>query len=304
MRIGFALGGGGARGAAHIGVLKVLHEAGIHPAAIAGTSAGSTIGAMFAATLDPLWVESHYRSFLRSVPFQGIGTNRLRSGTRGSGSILDQLGRYVQGKVVMTLARTRRGFLDRDKLVDAVNFLLPAKRFEDLRIPMRVIATDVNTGQEFEYSSGDLVEAVVESSSIPGFIPPLEKAGQMLVDGGVFSPIPINALQRMDVDFSIAVDIAHRKFRPLGEFNLLGLISRCEQVSRASLSTELAAKADFVIAPDVGEAAWSEFSRTEEFISKGTVAAMAALPGLRATMAREPASRWRNLASAEGKFFA
>jgi len=292
LRIGLALASGGARGAAHIGVLQVLHKNDIPIHSIAGSSVGAVIGALYAATLDPDWVEKRYREYLSSTRFREIGTHHLRKGSKGEDSFFDQLGRSVKDKLVITLALSRKGIVDRKRLVRSIEFLLPVREFSDLKIPLRVVVTDLNTGSELVFTSGDLVEAVVQSSSIPGFVSPLSKNEQVLADGGVTAPLPINCLSNSALDFTIAVDIARREMESLGNFNLMELIARSEQVTSVKLSNELSKKADFVIKPDVAGAHWSEFHRIDEFIENGRAAALDALPFLKEQMNQR--RRWTN----------
>lgn len=281
VKIGLALASGGARGAAHIGVLDVLHHNNIPIHVIAGSSAGAVIGAMYAATLDPQWVENRYREYLGSPRFREVGVHHLKKGKRGEDSLVSQLGQFVRDKLVITLALGRKGIIERRKLIRSIEFLLPVRDFSELKIPLVVVVTNLNTGSEILLSSGDLVEAVVQSSSIPGFIMPLERDGQVLVDGGVTAPIPINPLSNWALDFTIAVDIARRHMDDLGDFNLMELISRTEQVTSVKLSDELSARADFVIRPDVAGAHWSEFDRIDEFVESGRAAAESVLGSLK-----------------------
>jgi len=280
-KIGLALASGGARGVAHIGVLQVLHQKKIPIHTIAGSSAGAIIGAMYAATLDPDWVEKRFREYLNSEKFMEVGTHHLRKGSQGEDSFFNQLGRLVKDKLVITFALSRKGIIDREKLKKSIKFLIPVRTFSDLKIPLIVVATDLNSGSELVLSTGDLVEAVVESSSIPGFISPLVKKNQILVDGGVCAPLPINCLSNLSLNFIIAVDIARREMDSLGDFNLIDLIVRTEQVTSVQLSTELSNKADIVIKPNVAGAHWSDFHRFDEFLENGRKAALDALPALK-----------------------
>ncbi|MEE9165981.1 MAG: patatin-like phospholipase family protein [Candidatus Neomarinimicrobiota bacterium] len=281
LRIGLALAGGGARGAAHIGVLQVFHDHGISIDAVAGSSAGAVIGAMYAATLDPVWVENRYREYLNSACFRDLGLHHLKNGSNRGDSFLEQVSRFVKDRLVITLALNRKGIIERAKLEKSIEFLLPVKDFSDLKIPLSVVVTDLNAGSELAISSGDLIDAVVHSSSIPGFISPSQKDGQILVDGGVAAPIPINHLPKWAVDFTIAVDIALREVDSLGDFNLIELMTRTKLVTGVKLADELARRANFVIEPEVAGAHWSEFQRTEELLESGRRAAVSALPSLR-----------------------
>ena len=290
LRIGLALASGGARGAAHIGVLQVLTKNRIPIDTIAGSSAGAIIGAMYAATLDVEWIEKRFREYLSSVEFREVGTHHLRKGSKGEDSFFNQLGRSVKDKLVITFALNRKGIIDRRKLKKSIEYLLPVRDFSDLKIPLLIVVSDLNSGSELIISEGDLLEAVVQSSSIPGFITPLVKGDQILADGGVTAPLPLNCLVDSGSNFTIAVDISRREMNSLENFNLMEIITRSDQITSVKLSNELSDKADFVIRPDVEGAHWSEFDRFDDFIKSGRAAALAALPTLKEQIRKR--SRW------------
>ena len=118
LKIGFALGGGGARGSAHIGVLQVLHDNGVIPDVIGGTSAGSLIGAMYAATADPEWVETHFRNFLSSDVFAQMGVVALKT-DRTLDSALAQAARFVKDHAVIAMSLNRKSFIKKQRLEKA-----------------------------------------------------------------------------------------------------------------------------------------------------------------------------------------
>ncbi|MDP6457286.1 MAG: patatin-like phospholipase family protein [Candidatus Marinimicrobia bacterium] len=290
IKIGLALAGGGARGAAHIGVLQVLHDNKIPIDLIAGTSAGAIIGAMYAATLDPGWVEKRYMEYIDSDEFRAVGVHHIRKGDEGNDSFLNQLGKFVKDKLVITVALSRKGIIQRSKLAASIEYLLPVRDFSELKIPLKVVISDLNQVEAVVVSSGDLIEAVTLSSAVPGFVAPSPKNGQLLVDGGVVSPLPINVLLDTELDMTIAVDIARRELKILKECNLMELMSRAGQVTSVKLSDELSRKADVLIEPDVGGAHWSEFPRIGEFINNGRESTQKALPLLKREM--EKRKRW------------
>jgi len=161
LKIGLALGGGGARGAAHIGVLKVLHNNGIIPDVIGGTSAGALIGAMYAATQDPDWIDKRFKEFMSSDVYTELGVERLQLGQNPE-SVIGQVTKFVQDRLVFAMALTRTSIIKKDRLVKAFDYLMPVKSFEKLKIPLNVYATDLQTGETICYNSGDLIDAVAE----------------------------------------------------------------------------------------------------------------------------------------------
>ncbi len=265
--IGLALGGGGARGAAHIGVIKVLHDSQINIDKIGGTSAGSIIGAMYAATKDPQWVHNRYREFLSSEEYQQIGTKSLQL-DRDPDSVFDQIAKFVQDRLVIAVALNRDSIIKRKRLEKAIEYLLPVDSFEKLKIPLHVFSTDLQTGGSICHRSGDLIEAVVQSSSIPGFVQPTKKNGHLFVDGAVTVPIPVIEMKK-ETDFVIAVNISRGKPEPLQKINIVEIISRTGRVASLCLTDLMVEKADFVFQPDVLGLHWSQFDKFDELLENG-----------------------------------
>lgn len=177
-KVGLALGGGGARGWAHLGVLLAMEEAGVTYDAIAGTSMGALVGGFAAARkLDGLREISEELDLKRVISLFAE-TTLPRSG-------------IVNGKKIMNLAREYLGTPD----------------IRDLPIPFCAVATDIQTGEEVVLSSGDLVEAIRASIAIPGIFTPVKRDGHYLADGGLVSPLPVDAVREMGVDRVIGVDL-------------------------------------------------------------------------------------------------
>jgi len=276
--VGLALGGGGARGAAHIGVLQVLDRAGISIDKIAGTSAGSVIGAMYAATKNPEWIEKRFREFLESSVFEQLGTKTLRS-DRDPDSVFGQLAKFIQDQFVIVMAMNRISVVKRERLEAVIKFLLPVNTFEELQIPMDVFVTDIQTGQSVCHSRGDLIEAIVQSSSVPGYVPPTMKNGQVFMDGGISTPIPVMKLKQ-ETDFVIAVDISRGQPSPMKKINMLEIMTRSERITSFHLTNYLVKQADFVIRPDVLGLHWSQFDAFDTLLNNGIKAAEERVPDL------------------------
>ncbi|NQV36772.1 MAG: patatin-like phospholipase family protein [Candidatus Marinimicrobia bacterium] len=276
--IGFALGGGGARGAAHIGVLQALHASGIIPDYIAGTSAGAIIGAMYSATRDPDWVESRFREFLESEEFAQLGTDRIIPG-RDPNSAFGQAAKFIKNQMVVIMALNSKSIIRREKVETAMRFLIPVETFEELQIPMTVVATDFHTGKPVEYSSGDLIEAISISSSIPGFVTPTTDNGQLLLDGGTSRPIPVYSVKNK-VDYTIAVDISRGEPEPMQKVNILELMTRSERITSQHLCNAILTNADYIIRPEVEGLHWSQFERFDELYEAGIEAVENQVQGL------------------------
>ncbi|MEE8437574.1 MAG: patatin-like phospholipase family protein [Candidatus Neomarinimicrobiota bacterium] len=277
--VGIALGGGGVRGAAHIGVLSVLHKEKIYFDQIAGTSAGAIIGAMYAATLDPDWMMDRFNKLIISSEFEKLGTNRLIS-DRDTHSAFDQIAKKVKNQMVLAMSLHRTSIISRKKLKNVIDFLLPVKTFEELKIPLSVAATDLQNCEPVIYNSGNLIQALVNSAAIPGYVDPALNKDSLIVDGGVSLPIPGMALKNK-VDFIINVDIRKRGLPPLTDINIYEIMMRANFVTYLKLTEQMNKTADFVISPNVKNIQWSQFEHSALLFESGCEAAENSLKDLK-----------------------
>ncbi len=175
-KVGLALGGGSFRGFAHVGVLKALEKHNISVDYIAGTSAGSIVGALYASGLSVKKIEH----LIHTTPW----------------------------KYLLDFVLPSKGFLEGKRIEQYIQDLIHATTFEDLRIPLRVVAADLKSGKEVVFHKGDVASAVRASMSIPVVFNPLERHGSILVDGGVINPVPVSVVKDMGADYVIAVDLS------------------------------------------------------------------------------------------------
>ena len=271
LKTGLALSGGGARGAAHIGVLKVLHENNIKFDCIAGTSAGALIGAMYAATEDPVWVEERFKSFLTNKVFNQMGVGKVVPSTF-SNSVFGQLARKIKNNLVMVVSLRRDSIIKRKRLEEAFRYLVPVKTFEELKVPLFITATELETMQPRIYSEGDLIEAIVRSSSIPGYVQPTRNSEEIIVDGNAIFPIPVQPI-RDQADFIIAVDITRKTSTKMKRVNIFEIVMRANQATYENLVKYNNAEADFVIRPHVKDLHWASFDEVDAVVEKGNNAA-------------------------------
>ena len=268
-KIGLVLGGGGARGLGHIGVLKALKKHLIPIHMVAGTSIGAVIGAMYAATLDPNWIENKFKEFIDSEAYKKIGLHRLVPTSQTNSSIFQTAATYMKNQIIINLANDRLGILKQERLSEIIEFLLPVKTFEELKIPFSCLAVDLNSGEDVVFNSGNLIEAIVASSAIPGYIPPIEKDGMLLTDGAVSCPVPVKTVRKMGADFRISVDVGLNHFEPLENPNLLQVFGRAEQITSTRLGEVKSEKADITIRPDTMNVFWAEFDKIDQLIKLG-----------------------------------
>lgn len=178
-KIGLALGSGGARGWAHLGVLRAIEESGCSVHAVAGTSMGALVGGFFAADqaamLTDLALHFDWKQFLRHF---------------------------------FELTLPRQGLIDGKRVVQTIRKMVRTERFSDLRIPFRAVATNVQTGAEVVLGDGSLIDAIRASIAIPGIFTPVLRHGVWLVDGGLVNPVPVSVVREMGADLVMAVDVS------------------------------------------------------------------------------------------------
>jgi NTE family protein len=276
-----ALGGGGARGFAHIGVLKVLEREGVKIGAIAGTSMGAIVGAMYALYADAIEVEEVFRKFLSSPFHERFGKTFFLLSE--DPTVFHEPGKTALklGKRFMYMKAASTGALfSRDVLDEAFKYLLPDIRFSDLRIPFACVAADLRTGEEVVLGEGKLIPAVIASSSIPGFVEPARLARRLLVDGSIISTVPVDAARRLSKGKLVAVDVS----LDIDKSGLLGtafdVAIRSGDITSHYLTKSQLMGADLVVHPRVGRTTWANFDKLDEMIHAGESAARKILQSL------------------------
>jgi len=276
--LGVALGGGGVRGAAHIGVLQVLHDAGIDIEIVSGVSAGSIIAAMYASKKDPFWIEKKIREVWESGDFGASSKKYLKY--KNPKSFIAKIRKSFFDHIMLILSLHRKSVIDRIPLEVAIRSLISHSTFEELKIPLKVVATNIENGEDIIYKDGQLVDALVQSSAIPGIFNPEILDNKTIVDGGVGMPIPIPAIKD-DCEFTLAIDIGLYQFERLDRLNALSIKRRSDIITSNRLKTRLALDADFVIRPNTMGMEWSDFDSADDLFLSGKVAAQDSLPDLK-----------------------
>ncbi len=268
---GLALGAGGARGLVHIGVIKALTDQGISIDMITGSSVGSVIGAMYAAMLDPGWVEDRFHEFIRSDLYESLGLNRLKpsNGDSVGESFFQSITRPVKEMISFKIVNDRLGLLKTKRLETVIRYLVPVEDFQELKIPFRCVAVDLHTGKDVIFQNGNLIQALTASSAIPGYMQPVPQNGKLLVDGGISMPCPITVLKDMGAELTIAIDVNIHHFPMLTSPNLLKIMSRVEQVTSNRIAEMMKDEADFSIRPKTMDLFWAEFERIDELVTNG-----------------------------------
>jgi NTE family protein len=247
--IGVALGGGFARGIAHIGVLKVLEEEGIPIQCIAGTSVGALIGAAYCSglSIDEL-VEVAYK--VRFTSFARWTVSRM-------------------------------GFATNDRMIAFLTRLLKAKTFEDLRIPLGITATEFSTGEGEVFQNGPLIGPIRASCAYPGMFLPVNIEGRWFVDGMLSHPVPTVPVRQMGAQRVLAVHLKGQWCSQGAPRHLFDVIGQSFAIAQDRMSDGWRRAADLVIEPDVAGFLYDDFKRAGELIKVGEIAMRRALPEVR-----------------------
>lgn len=270
--IGLALGGGAARGLAHIGVLYELESAGIEINLITGSSAGALVGALYAVQPSAKFVEEKSRSFLNSREFRMTKLDFLRQREENPPGFFYNIKSFVMKGIMLTSSVTRKGFVDPKSFREAIEHLVGNYTFKDLKIPFYAIAADIHTGEEVILKEGKLVDALIASCSIPGIFPPYEIDGNVLVDGSWVSPVPVRAARKLGANIVIGVDISRDLDDTVELERGLNVMLRTSAITRQRLKDLELESADIVIRPEVGDVHWANFSKLNHLIELGRVA--------------------------------
>jgi NTE family protein len=247
-KVTLALGGGSARGLAHIGVIKELEKAAIPIDMVVGTSMGALIGAAYCTGSDPDSMRYHALKFT---------VNRLLDPT------------------IPTM-----GLLAGERLERIIRAMLGGKTFEDCRIPFAAVTTDMETGQEVVHRSGDMVKAVRASCSWAGIFNPVTIGGKLLCDGGIKSSVPTKVARSLGADYLIAVDVGFCVKQGKME-NIFQMILQSFQIMGEELNKYQSENSDCTIKVDLGDFDQVAFDRAEEAIMTGAAAAIAKIPSIK-----------------------
>ncbi|WP_062753509.1 patatin-like phospholipase family protein [Parageobacillus toebii] len=235
-KIGLALGSGGARGFAHLGVLKVLEEEKIPISYIAGSSIGALVAALYASDLGLERLYKLAKSFRRND--------------------------YIDFTI------PKMGLIAGKRITEFIRLLTKGKKIEELSIPVAIVATDLQTGQKVVFRRGDVARAVRASISIPGIFVPERVDGRLLVDGGVVDRVPVSVVREMGADIVIAVDVSHVKVD--GEItSIFDVILQSIDILQDELVRHRQLASDVMIRPHVEQYSSRAFTHAQEIIAIG-----------------------------------
>ncbi len=279
-KVALVLGGGGARGMAHIGVLKVFERENIPIDMIVGTSAGALFGGMYCQLQNARSVEERLAELVKSDIYEESGLKKVIKKQEDE-NFFDQLTTRLKERIVVNMAYSREGIVKHIRLRKVIDFLLPDQRIETCKIPFFAVAVDMIGAKEMVFGEGSIRTAVDASSSLPGYFAPVEYNGKLLVDGAVLQVVPVPAAKELGADFVIAVNVSQELEENPVLDNVIKIIFRSSAITGNRYNKTLLNDADVVLRPQIGHLHWSEFEHYEEAIAKGEQIAMMALPIIR-----------------------
>jgi len=265
-KVGLALGGGFARGLAHIGVLEVLDRENIPIDMIAGTSIGALVGALYAREKDA--------AIIRKQAMQ-----------------LDWVG--VTSLVDLTMPKS--GFIGGKRVTNLLRRFMGDIKFSDLDLPLACVATDIVSGDEVIIQEGSVLEAVRASISIPIIFKVVKKENRFLVDGGLVDPVPVNVVRKMGADFIIAVDVTPSKEEraqyltrntDLKEPGIFQVMAQSIYITTYLTARRVTDGADVIIHPDLADIGPGDFHRASECILEGELTAVDSIPHIKRHLAQ------------------
>ena len=247
--VSLALGGGFARGYAHLGVLQVFQENAIPVTSIAGSSIGSILGAAYASGADL----PHIIEKCREMRFRDFAKWRV----------------------------SRFGLASNERLGALVQKLFGTRQFEDLKLPLAIVATDLGTGDPVVFRQGNLAEAIRASCAFPGLFEPIQIGTRCLADGGLVAPVPTRAARELGAEIVVGVSVGLHDGQRGAPTNIFQVVSRAVSAAQKHQLEAWERYANLVLRPSVQGLAWDDFERIDEAIEAGAIVARAALPRVR-----------------------
>ncbi len=244
--LALALGGGFARGFAHIGVLQVLEENHIPISCIAGTSIGSVLGAAYAS---------------------GVSLSRMA-----------EVCRHLRFRDFARWRISRVGLATNDRLGGMIRDVFHGQTFEDLLLPAAIVATDLGSGEPVVFRSGSLADAIRASCAFPGLFEPVQLGTRCLADGGLVAPVPAQAAREMGAGCVLGVSVSFNNWSAAAPVSLFQVVARAISAAQKHQTSSWERFTDLILTPDVQSIDWDEFDRADEAIAAGAMVTRQAIP--------------------------
>ncbi len=295
LKVGLALGGGAARGLAHIGVLRALVRERIPIDVIVGTSMGAIIGGAFAATGDIAGLEAKVREVLSGEQFRRNRLSFLRETKKQRGGLVYSVTNLVRRGIFYGVSTLRPSFLSAESFAESMAAVLPKQRIEDLPTTFAAVTLDIESAEEVVVTKGSLRLAAKASAAIPGVLPPVRLNGRTLIDGGWIDKVPVLPTFRLGADVVIAVDISPDLAEAKDFSRGVDIMLRANLIRDSVLVSFVTRLADVLIEPPVRQVHWADFSAVDTCITAGDRATAQVAPRIRELLRHE---RWAGMVRA------
>lgn len=280
-KVALALGGGGVRGFAHIGVLKVLKENNFPIDLIVGSSMGTIVGGAFCLYQDVDFLKQKVREVIHSKEIKELESFLADSEPQEKKIIIGKFLNLIKEIYLWNIKRTKKWLVESQSLIDLIKRVIPQDaRFSDTKIPFACVATDLLSGQNLILKEGRLLEAVLASCSIPGIFPPVKINNRLLVDGGIVSLVPSLCAKRLGADFIIGVNVEGLRLKDNFRSGM-DILFQTDRIMAHHLNRANLSQCDFVISPEISSLSWADFSKADYCIQKGIEATQRHLPQLK-----------------------
>jgi len=295
-KIGLALGGGGARGLAHLGILQELERAEISLDFLTGSSMGALAAAVYAQKPSAASAIDRFRKYLDSPEFKRTNVPFLHPSNREESprweGMFQRFASFIRKGIFYSQSLARQAPISEEDFTQNIHFLVEDKNFEEAAIPLAVAALDLKSCQEVVLHQGSMRRAVSASCAIPGIMPPIKIQEWELIDGGWIDRVPIRPARSMGADFVIAVDVAEEPDEDTDFSTGLGIVMRTYDISRCALSRLQLEEADLIVNPDVSKIHWSDFGHLDECVRAGAEAMRGKIDEVRKRVARKKTSNF------------
>lgn len=292
MKVGLALGGGAARGLAHVGVLQTLVRNKIPVDVVVGTSMGAIIGGAWAAGNEIDAIEAQVRETLTSEAFRKNRLSFLRETKQQRGGLLFSVSNLVRRGVFFGVSNLRPSFVSAEEFAHSMEQVVPDVAIEELPKRYGAVALDLERAQEVVLCTGSLRQATAASAAIPGVLPPVRHKGRLLIDGGWVDKIPVLPTFKLGADVVVAVDITAGPTDVAEYRRGVDIMVRANSIKDATLVGFQRRMADLVIRPQVQHIHWADFGAHERCIEAGIEATEAMLPEIRELLRHERLLSW------------
>ncbi len=272
--VGLALGGGGARGLAHIGIIRVFEQEAIPIDIVVGTSIGALVGAAYASGMSPDEMEKKTDEFLNSSIFQGSVLSSIKEAEAADRlTVTRKIQGFFKDRLYLLKAMFKLGILQSEDFQAMIDYFIPDILVEDTRIPFRAVVTDLVSGEPIVISKGPLRKAVMASCAVPGAVPPIEKDSMLLSDGGIINLVPTTVAREEGAEFVVAVSVNKEIYSDEKLGSAMDIYVRATEILSFHLERSMLEEADVVIHPRVGGLHWTDFLLARELIEAGEKAA-------------------------------